>query len=1250
MRIFQNTVGQYSPFQYWSYTGTGSQTSFALSPSVNTLASSYLVQVNGLVQRPIAQYTISNTVPVNIVFGNPPTNGASITVVNLGYQPPGVIQDVTQSDATPTNSSQTQTVGAWLAYLLAQLATKLTAPTAPPSGFWTLGSSNGIVGWQQFTSLPPVPSAPGQVVLSSAGSNQPPTWQSLPALSIGPIVSTGSDWTNNTGAPVSVGGVSYPNGATISTPRFVADRFAETVKVADFGAVGDGVIDDTDAIQAAINYAVSLGNAVVEFQQDKTYNLNHVSNNTVPRTMNTANGYVSKHHLQIVGGTTSLKLLFRGNNAKLYTNLSPTFSSGTLGQMIYTATEFDTIVFQDLTFERGPARITDAPGWTFQELAFGAFPPTTSPSNRLQFDNITWVNVTQFINGIWFNGGDTTQKLKLCAFNNCIWLYPYASNRTHTADGGSYGVCSYFDQWTDVLQFNNCYIDMASQGFVPNDCGYLRDGFNVGNGVTTYWNGCTIKNSYIEAAFSFAGQPDIQILTNTITWPDVGQTVSVTVGNAPRNTGVTFTPGQRLLLTRLFPSFDRGAWVGGLFEFVSSSAYPYVNGTSITLRRLSSQLIPEAEFYTNQPPAAGATVNLGDPNGQWTLMNFDVNQQHSSHFNNCKFIGNNIRRQDGTTKCYVFFIEAGGTGYTSAPTVNINPANGVTATATISGGQVVGINITTPNILNNMSAGYFSTQPTITFSGGGGSGAKAKLLFYPNTPAPAIWASIHTNVTNCTFSNCGTCIFCKATTVRQGPNVISNNTFILENNWSLNPDEYAYLSIGQLWHDYLKFTNNIVMSSMTPETTSIAGRYVEISNNIFKSYTKHPGRRRRALFSPLNNLQPSNMKIADNLSVGLDYLLFLQSGGSILCDSYVGTDQIAPVFGNSIAFRKVTVDFRPTRNGWIRLNPFHGDPFINRGVAGTYTIGALKFTISTSNSDNTVNIAVLATDRRVPITKIRVVRDGSVVFPEVYVNNWTFYDIQSAVQASVESADGSGLLSNPTSYKPISSIVADGTDALVTSNGHGLLDGEAIFISESNSTPSINGTRQVTSVTPNTFKISGITITGSGTAGEFMSNKRNGAKPINITAIIQSGPNVSIAHDGFVSHGENPGLFQQVWIYGSNSVPSLNGLRSPINITGGAFDVAGITLTSAGTQGTFIMLQDYAFNATVAAEIDLTQSADIYIAKNIGLGSARLITGTGAELATTAAPDGSIFLRTDGDPSTTLYVRSGSNWNPLASY
>lgn len=83
-------------------------------------------------------------------------------------------------------------------------------------------------------------------------------------------------------------------------------------------------------------------------------------------------------------------------------------------------------------------------------------------------------------------------------------------------------------------------------------------------------------------------------------------------------------------------------------------------------------------------------------------------------------------------------LTAGGSGYTSAPTVAITGGggNGATAVAVISGGAVTGFNITNPG------TGYTSA-PTVSLTGGSGSGASASAIVGQeidfNLPSTRTW-------------------------------------------------------------------------------------------------------------------------------------------------------------------------------------------------------------------------------------------------------------------------------------------------------------------------------------------------------------------------------------------------------------------------------------------------------------------------------------------------------------------------------
>jgi len=82
---------------------------------------------------------------------------------------------------------------------------------------------------------------------------------------------------NGSSSPTWIGANNISVTATGSTtPRTLANRFADVLNVKDFGAVGDGVADDSTEIQAAINYCSA--NSITLFIPSGTYRLlNYIS-------------------------------------------------------------------------------------------------------------------------------------------------------------------------------------------------------------------------------------------------------------------------------------------------------------------------------------------------------------------------------------------------------------------------------------------------------------------------------------------------------------------------------------------------------------------------------------------------------------------------------------------------------------------------------------------------------------------------------------------------------------------------------------------------------------------------------------------------------------------------------------------------------------------------------------------------------------------------------------------------------------
>lgn len=126
----------------------------------------------------------------------------------------------------------------------------------------------------------------------------------------------------------------------------------------------------------------------------------------------------------------------------------------------------------------------------------------------------------------------------------------------------------------------------------------------------------------------------------------------------------------------------------------------------------------------------------------------------------------------------VVTITAGGSGYTSAPTVSVSggSGSGITFQATVSGGVVTKIKVLTPG------TGYAASDTlTVGFSGGGGSGATATVTLMPfgisGTSAEIyvgrVWVS---NVATISFTAPGS--FSDFSTANGGGNFTSSDSFL----------------------------------------------------------------------------------------------------------------------------------------------------------------------------------------------------------------------------------------------------------------------------------------------------------------------------------------------------------------------------------------------------------------------------------------------------------------------------------------
>jgi hypothetical protein len=104
---------------------------------------------------------------------------------------------------------------------------------------------------------------------------------------------------------------------------------------------------------------------------------------------------------------------------------------------------------------------------------------------------------------------------------------------------------------------------------------------------------------------------------------------------------------------------------------------------------------------------------------------------------------NDVRERGWSTGVKSITVTSGGSGYTTAPTVTFSAGAGTNiiaptaiGTATISGGAVTAINLSRDLTgVTYYAEGQYTTPPTITITGGGGTGAAATAIIWKKSDA-----------------------------------------------------------------------------------------------------------------------------------------------------------------------------------------------------------------------------------------------------------------------------------------------------------------------------------------------------------------------------------------------------------------------------------------------------------------------------------------------------------------------------------
>lgn len=336
------------------------------------------------------------------------------------------------------------------------------------------------------------------------------------------------------------------------------------LNVRDFGAVGDGIVDDTFAVQSALN---ALG-------ASKEHNTLHFPAGTYRLDTETWDNYTitSEWHL-LTFGTSDLAgrdLFFTGEpGSKLFSTVSPLRA-----HMLVVLASFRSLTSFGMTWQKDNELLSAAPPGKEPNGADGfslvAF--DTRVVEHVKFYDCKFINChgALMVTG---NGIDRRGNLQELGFYGCQFLNPFGANTKDGGIGWGGGQQTYLSQWVGRAIYQGNLFEGGGEDMSDgpySEGGRLKDAAMIGGPVVLEFRDNVVRRMGVEAVFHNGWANFLSQTISEVTVPTSDGTEIAVVDVDPNNTPSTFIPGSEIIIR--IPTTNTQAGVDNIFEVVGYDA------------------------------------------------------------------------------------------------------------------------------------------------------------------------------------------------------------------------------------------------------------------------------------------------------------------------------------------------------------------------------------------------------------------------------------------------------------------------------------------------------------------------------------------------------------------------------------------------------------------------------------------------------------------------------------------------------